>query len=285
MNFLVADSGSSKAEWHFQRGEKEISFRTSGFNPYFFTPHRLSRSVATEVAPQLHGEIPDTIFFYGAGCAAEDRRTMMIEALRSVFLKSTIEVNDDLLAAARGLLQKASGFIAILGTGMNNGIFDGEKIIQQVDSLGFILGDEGSGTAIGKRLLKSFLRKEFPEVLHREFENEFKLTREEILNSVYSGIEANRFIAGFAQFAAERKSDPFIRNLIKNSFTEFFEKIVSKFPSYKNYSFNCVGSVGFFFSEILIEIAEQFGMKTGKILQSPMDGLVKFHSENEKANH
>lgn len=283
MGFLVADSGSSKAEWRFQSGDKKNSFRTTGFNPYFFTPHRLARSIETEVVPQLHGEIPNEIFFYGAGCAAEDHKAMMRDAFLGIFPNSKVEVNDDLLGAARGLLQKNSGFISILGTGMNNGIYDGEKITQQVDSLGFILGDEGSGTAIGKRLLKSFLRNEFPDKLYSEFENEFKLSREEILNSVYSGIEANRFIAGFAQFAAERKTNSFIHDLIKNSFTEFFEKIVSKIPFYKNYSFNCAGSVGFFFSEILIEVAEQFGMKTGKILQSPMEGLMKFHSENIKS--
>ena len=279
VSFLIADSGSTKAEWHFQSGEKSVSFKTNGFNPYFFTSTELSRGISRDVIPHLEDEIPDHIYFYGAGCAAEDRKVIVHDAFKSPFQKSRVEVNDDLLGAARGLLQKNSGFISILGTGMNNGLYDGEKITHQVDSLGFILGDEGSGTAIGKRILKAFLRNEFPPELYSAFESVYKLSRDDIVRSVYSGTEANRFIAGFTRFAAEHQTNPIIREHVKNSFIEFFEKVVSKLPSYQQYSFNCVGSVGFHFSEILTEASLQFGMKTGNILQSPLKGLVKFHSK------
>lgn len=283
MSFLIADLGSTKAGWHFQSGEKVVSFQTGGFNPYFFTSTRLSKTLSHDIIPHLEGEIPEQVFFYGAGCAAEDRKAIVRDAFKSLFQKSNIEVSDDLLGAARGLLQKNSGFISILGTGMNNGLYDGEKITDQVDSLGFILGDEGSGTSIGKRILKAFLRKEFPPELRSEFEAAYKMSRDDIVLSIYSGTEVNRFIAGFTRFAVQRQTNSFIHELIKNSFIEFFEKIVTKLPSYHEYSFNCIGSVGFHFSTILSEVSSQFEMKTGSILQSPLEGLVKFHSQNLKA--
>ena len=279
VSFLIADSGSTKAGWYFQSGEKAVSFETNGFNPYFFTSTRLAKAISRDVIPHLEGDVPEKIFFYGAGCAAEDRKVIVRDAFRSLFQKSNIEVNDDLLGAARGLLKRDRGFISILGTGMNNGLYDGLKITDQVDSLGFILGDEGSGTAIGKRMLQTFLRKEFPPELQSEFESAYKLSRDDIVRSIYSGTEVNRFIGGFTRFAVDRQQNPFIRELVKNSFVEFFEKIVTKLPSYQDYSFNCIGSVGFHFSDILSEVSSQFGMKTGSILQSPLEGLVKFHSK------
>lgn len=279
LSILIADSGSSKADWVYISGSGETRFRTAGFNPYFFTATRLTKAMIREVIPPLQGSKPDAIFFYGAGCAAQERKELVRDGIQSVFQNARIEINDDLLGAARGLLQQQAGFTAILGTGMNNGWYDGTRIVKQVDSLGFILGDEGSGTAIGKRVIAAVLREEMPEELRHKFYDTYKLHRDDIIRLVYGGNEVNRFIAGFTRFAGDHIRDPFVKNLLAEAFRDFCLKIVSKYREHSEATFNCVGSVGFYFSEILSEVIAEFGMKPGKIVQSPMDGLVAFHTK------
>jgi N-acetylglucosamine kinase-like BadF-type ATPase len=279
LSILIADSGSSKADWVLFSDAGETRFRTAGFNPYFFTPPQLAGALITDVVPPLRGITPDAIYFYSAGCAAQERKDLVREGLRTAFQQARIEINDDLLGAARGLLQQQAGFIAILGTGMNNGWYDGTRIVKQVDSLGFILGDEGSGTAIGKRVITAFLRGQMPDELRRPFYDTYQLHRDDIIRLVYGGKEVNRFIAGFARFAGTHLRDPFVKNLVSETFRDFCLKIVSAYPEHGKATFNCAGSVGFQFSEILSEVIAEFGMKPGKIVQSPMDGLVQFHSK------
>lgn len=279
LSILIADSGSTKADWIFTGSESEIRFRTTGFNPYFYTATRFAKALSREVIPQLAGNSPGKIFFYGAGCAADDRKAMVHDAMSSVFEGAVLEVHDDLLGAARGLLKQQTGFIAILGTGMNNGWFNGDRMLKQVDSLGFILGDEGSGTAIGRQIIRAYLRNEMPDQLLEAFKNKYRLQRDDIIRAVYSGNEVNRFIAGFTRFAAEQKQEPYLQNLVMEVFREFFDKIVSKYPERKGATFNAVGSVAFHFSELLSAAVAESGMTLGAIEQSPMEGLLAFHNK------
>jgi N-acetylglucosamine kinase-like BadF-type ATPase len=276
---LIADSGSTKATWQFKSHTDEFQFQTRGFNPYFLSGENLAASLKEEVMDRLKEKIPDRVFFYGAGCGAAGQKEIIQFGLKKIYPASAIEVNDDLLGAARGLLGRQEGLICILGTGMNNGWFDGEKITTQVDSLGFILGDEGSGTAIGKRLLMAFLRKEMPGPLRENFDRRYAITRDDIIRSIYAGTEVARFIAGFTRFAADHLHEPFIIQLIERVFTEFFEKIISKYSDRSSITFNCAGSVGYYFSEILQGVARNFGLNAGKVVQSPIAGLVDFHRQ------
>jgi N-acetylglucosamine kinase-like BadF-type ATPase len=274
---LIADSGSTNANWCLigHDGEKKY-FKTEGYNPHFVDEKY--------IAVSLHQSLPDyvdldqvtEINFYGAGCMA-GKSVVMETALAAVFKRAKVNVAVDLLAAARSLLGRESGFAAILGTGTNTCIYDGKEITHNIDSLGYMLGDEGSGSYIGKKLLQDYLRGYMPESVSKKFSQVIGLSFDEIMDHVYTQPLPNRFCAGFARFAGEHIEEPYLHEVVKNAFTDFFTHLVVHYPDYHHYTFNCLGSVGYYFKNILEETAAAFGMKTGKIIQSSMEGLVKYH--------
>jgi hypothetical protein len=184
------------------------------------------------------------------------------------------------LAAARALLGHTEGFAAILGTGTNTCIYDGKNVVQNIDSGAYILGDEGSGCYIGKKLLVDYLRGYMPEAVRKNFWETYHLTPDDVNEQVYSQPLANRFCAGFSKFVYDNNVHlEYTRNLVKTSFEDFFRNLVTHYPNYKSYSFNCIGSVGYNFRNVLEEVVTEHGMKMGNIIRSPIDNLVKFHLE------
>jgi N-acetylglucosamine kinase-like BadF-type ATPase len=197
-----------------------------------------------------------------------------------LFPSAKIEIGHDLLAAARALLGTQAGFAAILGTGTNSCIYDGDKITTHIDSAAWILGDEGSGSYIGKKLLTDFIRGLMPADVAREFSETYKLTPDEIMDNVYTKPLANRFCASFSKFVYDNNVNiAYTRKIVEDAFEAFFANLVSKYPNYQDYTFNCIGSVGYNFRNVLEEKGNQYNMKIGKILRSPIDDLVKFHIE------
>jgi len=189
-----------------------------------------------------------------------------------------IEVTEDLLAAARALLGHGPGFAAILGTGTNSCIYDGQKITYNVDSLGYFLGDEGSGSFLGKRLLRDYLRGLLPDGLQEALKEEYHLgTRNDIIDRLYNQPLPNRFLASFAKFAYDHNNVSYCRQIVVEAFEAFFQNIVLHYPDYQNYTFNCIGSVGYNFRDALTQVANSHGMQVGKIIRSPIDDLVSFH--------
>ncbi|AXY78249.1 N-acetylglucosamine kinase [Paraflavitalea soli] len=274
---LIADSGSTKTTWSLLSGQDEImTFQTEGYNPYYVTGEyiieSLHRSLPQGIAPASIRQL----FFYGAGCE-EDRIEIMNRSLASVFYNAEVFVFMDLLAAARGLLGNQPGFVSILGTGSNTCIYDGEKIVHHIDSLGFILGDEGSASYLGKKLLQDYLRGTMPAAVMARFDNKYGISREEIFFNVYTQPLANRYCAGFCKFL--QLDCDYSRKCILDGFRQFFQNLVSLYPHYASYSFNCSGTVGFVFRELLEEVAAEFGMRTNKVLTGPIEGLVAFHSQ------
>jgi N-acetylglucosamine kinase-like BadF-type ATPase len=222
----------------------------------------------------------EEVFYYGAGVHNEEKVQVIEEAFKAVFTASKISVGHDLLAAARALLGDQSGFAAILGTGTNTCIYDGKEITYQIDSAAYILGDEGSGCYIGKKILTDYLRNFMPENVRELFWETYKITPDEIQDNVYTKPLANRFCASFSRFAFENKADREYGNtIVRESFRDFFKNLVSRYPNYQDYSFNCIGSVGYSFRDILTEVATEYGMKIGKIISSPIHALVKYHVE------
>lgn len=276
---LIADSGSTKATWCYinETGERGF-FQTEGYNPCFVDSQYIIQSICNFIPSELNKDEVNEINFYGAGCYSENI-IIIEEAIRNLFKNASIYVGLDLLAAARALLFNKPGFAAILGTGTNTCLYNGHQISSNIDSLGYILGDEGSGTHIGKQFLSSYARGYLPENLRKLFWNKFKLNTYDIIEHMYSKPLANRFCSGFCQFIYDNIENEFLYNLVKGCFTDLFKNLIIHYDNYNNYSFNCIGSVGFAFKDILVEVANDYNMKTGQILKSPIENLVTYHQK------
>ena len=277
---LIADGGSTKTSWcQLSDAGQRVYFNTEGYNPDFV-------DTATIVA-SLRKSLPDTlpraevreVYFYGAGVSSAAKAETVAAALREVFTGANkVEVTEDLLAAARALLGRAPGFAAILGTGTNSCIYDGQKITYNVDSLGYFLGDEGSGSFLGKRLLRDYMRGLLPDGLQEALKEEYQLGhRNDIIDRLYNQPLPNRFLASFAKFAYDHNNVSYCRQIVVEAFEAFFQNIVVHYPGYRELSFNCIGSVAYNFRDALTQVANGHGMQVGKIIRSPIDDLVSFH--------
>jgi glucosamine kinase len=275
---LIADSGSTKTLWSLQDTEGSVHrFETNGFNPYFSDQLQLLNTLnESEVLQGIRRDELIDIYFYGAGCFP-DKAHMIEQAMHAFFSNAFVHVELDLLGAARGLLGHSDGFVGILGTGANSGLFVGGKIVQNIDSLGYILGDEGSGCYIGKQFLSMYLRGYLPADLATLFYECYGLSSEDIMDALYAKPLANRFCASFSTFVGSNIEHPFLSKLVANCFDDFFKNLVSQYRDYQNLSFNCVGSVAYHFQHILEQSCQKFDMNLGNICQSPMDGLEHFH--------
>ena len=279
MPHLIADSGSTKTNWCLIREEGTlVQFHTEGLNPFFVGGEEILMRIEAAFPRDANPADVDELDFYGAGCMGIKREAMS-NALQRVFTGATVRTHLDLLGAARGLLGERAGFAAILGTGTNTCLYDGKVITHHIDSLGFILGDEGSGRAIGGRLLGDYIRGYMPDGVRQMFCDTYKLSPGEIMDRVYGEPHASRFCASFTRFfSPENLKHDYLHGIISNAFHDLFENLVRHYPSYRDFSFNCAGSVAHAFRDILKEVAQQFGMATGVIAASPMPGLIQFHT-------
>ncbi len=276
---IVADSGSTKTSWAVLRNVEEPQmFSTEGYNPYYMDADYIQKSITTNFSHHLEVNKVEHIYFYGAGCAG-GKDQIVKNALTSIFPKANIVVESDLLAAAKSVLGNKDGFISILGTGTNTGIYSNGKIINQVNSLGFWLGDEGSGAYLGKKLLSQFARRAMPIELMDAFESEYSLTPDVVVPRFYDAELQNRYSAKFTLFLHKHIEHSFIKKLVRSAFVDFFENIVSLYPNYRSYSLNSIGSIGIIFSDLLKEVAYTYGMNVGKINKNPIEGLIAYHQQ------
>ena len=282
---IIADGGSTKTNWCLINEEgKKIYFNTEGYNPYFVDTEYIKNSLETGLPKDLELDKISEVNYYGAGVHNEEKAQIVADAISSVFTKSKVFVGHDLLAAARALLGTKAGFASILGTGTNSCIYDGDDITFSIDSAAYILGDEGSGCYIGKKLLVDYVRGYLPEEVREDFWNTYHLTPDEIHDNVYTKPLANRFCASFAKFVYDCSANlEYTHGIVKTAFGDFFRNLVSHYPNYRSYEFNCIGSVAYNFRNILEEVANDYGMKLGKIIRSPIDDLVKYHIEKQQA--
>jgi len=273
---LIADSGSTKTTWCIVHDEKKIEkCSTAGINPFLQTEKDIANTLKDEFS--LPKGKYEAIHFYGAGCANQEKNEKVRKQLDQFFDAGNIFVDSDLMAAARSLCRKKPGIAAILGTGSNSCYYDGNKITRHVSPLGYILGDEGSGTVLGRKLLSDVLKNQLPEDICTSFFKTYELEPEEILDHVYRRPFPNRFMAKFTPFLADNINNKSIRKLVKESFSEFFKRNISQFPEASNTPVNVTGSIGWFFREILAEAAQEAEMSTGVITRDPMEGLLEYH--------
>lgn len=278
---LVVDSGSTKTDWGFFNTAYDLrSVKTQGINPCHQSVEAISTIIKSELLPNTSGIDLNTVnevYYYGAGCATESICVQMAGILKEFFPNAVIAVDSDMLGAARALCGRSEGVACVLGTGSNSCMYNGKEIVDQVPSLGYILGDEGSSAAIGRRLIGDCLKRQLPEAVCNEFMERYQLTKEIIIENVYSQPLPNRYIAGFAPFVYEKRAVPEVHKLIIQCFSEFFTRnVISYHKPWMPVHF--VGSLADNFADELKETAEALGMTIGKIETSPMRGLIDYHS-------
>ncbi|HTI59429.1 N-acetylglucosamine kinase [Mucilaginibacter sp.] len=278
---IIADGGSTKTNWCLVTEEgKKVYFNTEGYNPYFSSTAYIVQSLMENLPTDLEKSEITEVNYYGAGCSTDEMRNIVAEAMKAVFTKARVYIGHDLLAAARALLGTTEGFAAILGTGTNTCIYNGREVTHNIDSGAYILGDEGSGCYIGKKLLVDYLRGYMPEAVRKLFWETFKLTPDDVNEQVYTQPRANRFCASFSKFVYDNPVNiEYSRNIVRTSFEDFFRNLVRHYPNYQKYTFNCIGSVGYNFRNVLEEVVTENGMVIGNIIRSPIDNLVKYHLE------
>lgn len=276
---LIADGGSTKTDWVlYDRENDSISakVKTQGFNPTLQKSDDIYTILHSEIADKIDNTLIETIFYYGACCAYPEANKRMFDALKKVFNTNNIEINSDLLAAARALCGHNEGIACILGTGSNSCLFDGEKIVDNTPSLGYILGDEGSGAALGKRLVSDCLKKQLSPALTKKFLEKYNLTTANILEQVYHKPMPNRYLAQFAPFLADNRKEAEVQTLLKYCFTLFFQRNTMVYRR-SWLPIHIVGSIGVAFANELKETAESLGLSIGNIVDSPMNGLIEYH--------
>jgi N-acetylglucosamine kinase-like BadF-type ATPase len=273
---LIADSGSTKTDWGVVDQDTLVkSIQTSGLNPFFLSEEELDRELVKSLLGHIHVRQIDAVYFYGAGCVFEKADLMHRVILRRI-QSPVIEVNTDLLAAARSVCGNDPGIACIMGTGSNSCFYDGDQITRTVSPLGYILGDEGSGADLGKQLVKDLLKDMLTPELKEAFLKRFDLTLSDVLNRVYRQPFPNNFLASFSPFLFEHINDPCVHNLVLERFKSFIERNVMKYD-YQNYPVHFVGSIAFHYKHVLQEAADDTGIQLGTVIKRPMGGLVIYH--------
>ena len=273
---LIADSGSTKAEWIILPGQGiPETVVTSGINPFY--------QDSDQIALQLHQEFRsdqkkcDAVYFYGAGCINEEKQGIVKAALMQVFDATNTFVDSDLLAAAHSLCQDQPGIACILGTGSNSCYYNGSEIIDHVSPLGFILGDEGSGAVLGKKLISDILKNQLPVHLINDFFEEYHTTPAEIMEKVYKEPYPSRYLAGYTKFLSKNIEIPEIEKIVITGFKEFVTRNLLLYAEINNSPVHFTGSIAFHFKKQLFKVMEEQNLRLGKIIQAPMEGLITYH--------
>lgn len=274
---LIADSGSTKTQWCLLQGNKKKMISTQGISPYFMNDEALASILTKELLPKT-GEIPiDEIFYYGTGCSNDTNVALIKRSLKKVYKIAKVSVQHDLLGAAKALCGNEKGIACILGTGSNSCFYNGKKVVKNSPGLGFILGDEGSGTHLGKKVLQHYLYKTFDAELMDKFEAKYPHNVDDMLDNVYKKPLPNRFLSSFVPFLVENRGHYMIENIIEDSINDFFFNHIYKYRESWTLPINFVGSVAFGFKDVLKQMCNDYELKLGTVIKSPMDGLVKYH--------
>jgi glucosamine kinase len=273
---LVADSGSSKTDWLGYKAGERFSFNTQGINPYFLNAQDIAKILSRIPEIETIAKEVKEIYFFGSGCSSPDKHEVISNGLSLVFTKAFISVENDLVGSAYATCGDKEGLICILGTGSNVSYFDGISTSDSNYGLGYILGDEGSGTFFGRKMITSYLYKQMPEELRKIFAEQFEAERETVITNVYQKPLPNTYLAGFSRFMFDHKDHPFILQTIIDGFQEFIDINIKDFKDYQTLNCHFVGSIAFYYQDILKEVGKKNGLHIGKILQKPIEGIYKY---------
>ena len=275
---LIADSGSTKTDWAVvDNGRQVVAMSTQGINPFHQDAENIATVIEEELLPKMGNIEPEGIFFYGSGCR-EDKVEMMCGILGKAFPQcARIEAQGDLLAAARAVCGEREGIACIMGTGANSCLYDGNRVVENTPPLGYILGDEGSGAVLGKLIVNALFKGQLPSELKDEWLEEPGLSLNIIINKVYREPLANRFLASTSRFIHQHLSVEPLERMVVYNFREHFRRNVNQYGR-KDLTVGAIGSVAYYYREQLQKAATVEGYTLGKVMRSPMDGLVRYHS-------
>ncbi len=277
---LIADSGSTKAEWCLLvNGKKKKTITTQGISPYFLSAGQIQDLLEKELISKLKDLKPDEIYYYGTGCSNPANVKIVNQALHKVFGKIKIAVTHDLMGAARALCGKEKGVASILGTGSNSCYYNGRSIMKNSPGLGFILGDEGSGAYLGRKVIQHFLYNTFDPDLMDRFNAKYNTNAVEILEAVYKGPLPNRYLAAYTGFLVENRGHFMIENIIEDGFNDFFFNHLYKYKETWTMPIHFIGSVAYGFKDVLKSMCHNYELQLGRVLKQPMEGLIKYHTD------
>jgi len=275
---LIADSGATKAEWCLIGGKRKKTIFTQGLSPYFLNTQQITDVLMKELYPKMKNVQVNEIYFYGTGCANPSNARSVKKAIQSVFSKAKVNVGHDLIGAAKALCGREKGIVCILGTGSNSCYFNGNRIVKNSPGLGYVLGDEGSGAYLGKKVLQYYLYETFDENLRARFDAKYATNRVEILENVYKKPLPNRYLASFAIFLAENRGHYMIENILEDGLNDFFFNHLCKYRETWLLPIHFTGSVAHGFKDVLQELCDTYELELGRVLKNPMEGLVEFHT-------
>lgn len=276
---VIAESSSTRTEWALVDGDKVVEHAfTSGVNPYFQSRREISHIVRLELPEAFFKRRWDHVYFYGAGCATQEKIKIMESSLVAQF-KTPVTVQSDLLGAARGLLVRKPGLACILGTGSNSCLYDGEEIVKNVSPLGFILGDEGSNAYMGKKLIADILRGITPQEITHAFYDRYQIARNVLLDEVYSSVLPQRQLSKYITLLRDHIEHPYVYDLVYRSLMKFFKRNVA-FYDYEGNPICFVGSTCVMFEDILRKVAADFGAEISKVTKYSLPGLIEYHSDH-----
>lgn len=277
--FAIVDGGSSKCDWIILDDAGKIVFKTVtvGFNPNIIDADLIPAEIKKNQQLTDNAQHIEYLFFYGSGCGVPENCLVVENQLSKIFTGAKILVNEDMLAAAYAAYDGKPAVICILGTGSNSCFFDGETVRRDLPSLGFLIGDEGSGNALGKILLRNYFMKKFPDDLHAEFSQTYNLEITEVISKMYHNPRANAYLADFSQFILERKSHPYLQHLVFEELKNFLDYHVLPYEESKNSEINFIGSIAHYYEDILRAAAAEMHLKVGKVVQKPIESLADYH--------
>jgi glucosamine kinase len=278
---LVADSGSTKTDWMAHGPDGKISFHTQGLNPYFVNANDVVKILSkNKDLAQYASEIKE-VYFFGSGCSSPDKHEVISNGLSSFFTNAFISVDHDLIGCAYATCGDKKGLSCILGTGSSIAYYDGLLVTEGKHGLGYVLGDEGSGTFFGKKILLSYLYKTMPVELKDSFEEDFKVDKEIVVENIYSKPFPNTYLAAFAKFMKKHQNHTFIQEVLKTGFQEFVDSNIKEYKQHKTVTCNFVGSIAYHFQDELKDVLVANNLKIGNILQKPIDGIYDYILKRE----
>lgn len=280
---LIVDSGSTKTDWIAldKNGEELFSTQTLGLNPQMLSNEILNERIKNNFDIYKNRKNVEKLFFYGAGCGVESTQERILKVFKFIFTNSELDIKEDTYAAVYSAVdQGVPSIVNIIGTGSNCSYYDGENVIQKVHSLGYVLMDYASGNYYGKYLIRAYYFNKMPENLRVEFAKNFDLSPNTIKNRLYREENPNTYLASFARFLIENKSDEYFKEIIFKGLERFIDYQILQYDDFSNVDIHYVGSIAYFLKDEIIKIGNKYNLKTGKFVKRPIVGLVDYHKKN-----
>lgn len=280
---LIVDSGSTKTDWIAlgKSGEELFSTQTLGLNPQMLSNEILNERIKNNYDIYKNRKSVNKLFFYGAGCGVESTQNRILNVFKSIFINSEFDIKEDTYAAVYSVVEEGTpSIVNIIGTGSNCSYYDGKDIIQKVQSLGYVLMDYASGNYYGKYLIRAYYFNKMPEKLKKEFSEKFDLSPNTIKNKLYREENPNTYLATFARFLIENKSDEYFKEIIFKGLERFIEYQILQYDDFSSVEIHYVGSIAYYLKDEITRVGRKYNLNTGKFIKRPIDGLVEYHKRN-----